>query len=372
MNDRKWIMPIGLAVLAILTVAVAGCTQPTATPAATPQATATPAPTTKTITDMNGRTLIVPSVINSVVATSPPITNVIYMLAPDKLMAWNSNESGVKYIPTVYANKPVVGGWFGTTTGNYENFLAMNPDLVLEGFDSGTDPTATINDRQTHLNPIPVVAVVDSKNANNYVPEIRFLGDLLGVPEKADQLIAFYNKVYGPVNNTSAAIPADQKKRVYYAEGPQGLQTDPSGSPHSQLIDICGGINVASVAIRAGNGMTPVNLEQVLAWNPDVIIAGDAGFYSKIYSNSSWSNVKAVRDHQVYLIPNLPLGWFDRPPGVNSIIGIPWTAKVLYPDRFKDLDLKSLAKEFYANFYQYNLTDEEVTAIISGSGLKTT
>jgi len=59
-----------------------------------------------------------------------------------------------------------------------------------------------------------------------------------------------------------------------------------------------------------------------------------------VFSDPVWQNVKAVKDKQVYLAPNSPFNWFEGPPGVNSIIGIPWTAKVLYPDRFKDMDIK--------------------------------
>jgi len=51
-------------------------------------------------------------------------------------------------------------------------------------------------------------------------------------------------------------------------------------------------------------------------------------------------------------------------------MGIPWTAKVLYPDKFKDIDLKGLTKEFYSNFYHYNPTDEQVINMLSSSGLK--
>jgi iron complex transport system substrate-binding protein len=114
-----------------------------------------------------------------------------------------------------------------------------------------------------------------------------------------------------------------------------------------------------------------VSIEQVLKWNPDVIIASDETFYKNIYSDPLWQNVKAVKDKQVYLVPNSPFNWFENPPGANTILGIPWTAKVLYPDRFSDMDLKSITREFYSNFYHYTLTDDELNTVITSSGLKT-
>jgi iron complex transport system substrate-binding protein len=72
----------------------------------------------------------------------------------------------------------------------------------------------------------------------------------------------------------------------------------------------------------------------------------------------------------VYMVPKAPQSWMDRPPGVNQIIGIPWMAKVLYPDQFQSIGLKSMTKEFYSEFYHYNLTDAEASGILSSSGLK--
>ena len=102
----------------------------------------------------------------------------------------------------------------------------------------------------------------------------------------------------------------------------------------------------------------------------DVIIAGNKGFYNNIYSDPNWQKIKAVQNKQVYSVPTDPFGWFDRPPCLNVIIGIPWTAKVLYPDKFAEIDLKSLTKEYYQKFIHTDLTDDQVTKILSDSGLK--
>ncbi len=319
------------------------------------------------ITDMTGRTVQVPAQINKVIATSPPSTNLVYMVAPDKLGAWNSNLTSEqkKYTPEKYQNLPVVGGWYSTFQGNPENFLAQNPDVIMLDKANLKNSTPTADDMQQLMGSIPVVAMESSINATNYTPSIQFTGKLLGAEENSTKLIAFYEKVLKTVNSTVSTIPEDQKVKVYYAEGAAGLQTDPSGSAHSQLINICGGVNVAEVQLKQGNGMSDVNLEQVLQWNPEVIITNNPQFFKNIYTNSSWNNVKAVQDHKVYLAPTAPLGWFDRPPGANTIIGIPWTAKVLYPDKFTNLNMTSLTKEFYQDFYHVNLTDDDVKTIMS-------
>lgn len=324
----------------------------------------------KKVIDMAGREVPLPPEINGIAATSPPVSMTLYMLAPDKMLAWNSDQSGIKYMPEKYRTLPVTGGWFSTQTGNYETFLSMSPDVVFEGFDYQSDPGTTIEERQQNMGSIPVVAVMDARDARNYPASIEFLGKVLGAEEKANELISFYTRMYKVVNTTVAGIPESEKKRVYYAEGPKGLQTDPSGSYHSQLIDMCGGINVANGPINMGSGMTQVSMEEIIQWNPDIIIANNPQFYNGVYSDPLWQNITAVKNKEVYLTPSAPFNWFDRPPGTNTIIGIPWTAKVLYPERFQDLDISALTKEFYSDFYHYDLTDGEVNSILRSSGLR--
>jgi len=325
---------------------------------------------TKTITDMADRTLTIPATITKVLSTYPPTTEMVYMLAPDKLMGWQTDETSMTYMPEKYRTLPVVGGWYGGLKGNYETFISMNPEVVFEGFTKSGNYMETINDRQDHLQPIPLVEVLDTTDVNNYSPGIKFLGDALGVPDKANELITFYEDIHKKVRDIAVTIPDSEKKKVYYAEGPDGLTTDPPGSQHAQLIDLCGGINVADVQMKGGMGMTPVSIEQVTSWNPDIIIVGDKTFYSKIFSDPAWQKLKAVQDKQVYLIPTNPFGWFDRPPCLNTIIGIPWTAKVLYPDKYKDIDLPALTKEYYQKFIHTDLSDSDVNTILTTSGLK--
>jgi iron complex transport system substrate-binding protein len=102
-----------------------------------------------------------------------------------------------------------------------------------------------------------------------------------------------------------------------------------------------------------------VSLEQVLAWNPDVILAFDLGFYRSVASDPLWSSVQAVRDKRIYLAPNLPWGWFDAPPGVNRLIGVRWLMATLYPRQFPE-SLRDTTREFYRLFYQVELTDAQL------------
>ncbi|MBR4396256.1 MAG: ABC transporter substrate-binding protein [Methanobrevibacter sp.] len=328
----------------------------------------------QTITDMANRTVNIPGDINRVVATSPPMTTIMYMLAPEKIAGvnfqWTDEE--LKYVPNQYKDKfPVVGGWFGSQDGNYEEFIASEPDFVVESIDEGMGvDLSTVAERQEKFGSIPVVAVTDNTNVTKIDSTIEFMGKILQREDKANELIAFNDKYLSEVNIVASSIPDSEKKSVYYASGEDGLSTYASGASHGQLISLVGGKNVADTEVQDSGSELTVSIEQVMKWNPDVIIATDEDFYNNVYKDSKWASVKAVKDHQVYISPQSPFKWFDRPPGANIIIGVPWTAKVIYPDKYSNINMVDATKEFYSNFYHYDLSDDEAKEILTSSGIK--
>jgi iron complex transport system substrate-binding protein len=362
-TTARFLIHITLMVLVCIAVLYAGCVS-------TAETQTSASPSTRTITDMSGRTLEVPQTITRILSTAPPATITLFMLAPEKLLGVNfkpNRVNGTAYFPEKYQALPDVGGWFGKQTGNYETFISMNPQIVIDGDTGSGNFSAELQERQQKFGPIPVVGVLDAMNVSSYDQSIQFLGRLLGAEGQAASLSEFYHRMLSSVTTRVAAIPEYERVRVYYAEGPKGLQTDPKGSSHSELIELAGGVNVADCQLTPGMGMTTVSMEQVTRWNPDVIIAGDPGFFNSVFSDPLWQTISAVKNHRVHLVPQSPFTWFDRPPGVNRILGIPWTAKALYPDRFRDMDLPALTKEFYAKFYHYDLTDSEVNTLLDPS-----
>ena len=328
----------------------------------------------KNVTDMIARDVEIPASVSNVVATSPPMTTVLYMIAPDKLKAvnfqWTDDE--LKYVPGQYQNYPVVGGWYGTQDGSYEEFIASEPDIVIESIDEGGDGDAsTVKERQEKFGTIPVVAVKDTTNVETIGESITFVGEVVGAQDKAKELNDFNDRYLNIVHDKASKLSDSGKKTVYYAQGDDGLQTNPSHSTHGQLIDLVGGVNVAD-SLNQGNTTSgiQVSIEQVISWNPDVIITNDPEFYANVYHNPNWAKLDAVKNKEVYLSPQSPFKWFDRPVGANMIIGVPWTAKVIYPDDYNDINMVDATKEFYSNFYHFDLSDDEAKQILLDSGLK--
>jgi iron complex transport system substrate-binding protein len=334
------------------------------------QAFSSNVPPKKTVTDMAGRTVTVPAVINSVYSTSPMGEILMYTLAPEMITGttWNLDSASRSLLLPVYNSKPLLGGWYGkNTTGNPEVIINAHPDVVLSM--GAFDPTDhSVAERIGKQLGVPVLLLDGKMTMLDSV--YRFMGPLLGRKQRADSLAAYCRSTLDTIAARLARIPADRRVRIYYAEGMNGLQTDPAGSPHAETIALGGGENVADVPLAGGYGRSAVSIEQVLVWNPEVILvcldrgyAGGTGNYTRLLEDPRWRTVPAVQAGRVFQIPSLPFNWIDRPPSVNRIIGIRWITALLYPGMFP-VDLRNETRHFYRLFYHRDCTDRELDVIL--------
>ena len=112
-------------------------------------------------------------------------------------------------------------------------------------------------------------------------------------------------------------------------------------------------------------GMEKISFEQVMLYNPDVILVMENVFYKGVFSDPRWQQIKAVKNKKVYLIPNQPFNWFDRPPSFMRLLGVKWLANALYPEVFHD-DMVKETKAFYKLFLQKDIDDATAQALLAG------
>ena len=354
-------MTVLALILLMLSTVLTGCAQ---------KGPETPAPTTKTITDQAGRQVTIPAAIDKVYFTNPIGQIMVYVLAPDKMAGWTMqlSDNEKKYILPQYTELPYLGGMQMNAKINTEELVKAAPDVIFNvGTEPANDNSITSSDKLQEQINIPVL-YVDGRLENTEAA-LTFIGDLLGVPDRAKEIIAYCNKTLDETTTATKDIPADKKVRVYYAEGPKGLSTEPSGSPHARLLDVLNITNVAMVDIAGQTGMSAVSLEQVLAWNPDVILSWGAdrgGAYDLILSDPDWQNINAVKNNQVYEVPNYPFNWFDRPPSISRFLGLKWVASTIYPDYYQT-DMVKETKDFYKLFYHIDIGDDEAQALLKTS-----
>ena len=304
------------------------------------------------VTDMAGRTMEVPLEIKRVYVDRPG-SLLLYAVAPRLMVArtLGLSDSSRPFLDSDYLALPY-------TDGSTEEILKLAPDVIISCFDINKRTTDQA-DRLADQTGIPVFQV--EIDMNSYPETFKALGDLLGRREQTSRMEAFVHAYLDTIAMRAKRVPAEKKIKVYYAEGDCGLTTDPSGSKHSQVIDFVGAENVARIDIFPGAGMSPVSMEQILKWDPEVILCwtGMKGTYRYILSDEIWETTRAVKNKAVYQIPYLPFGWFDRPPGTNRIIGTIWTARLLYPDIFP-YDMQKITREYFRIFYHHELTEKEL------------
>jgi iron complex transport system substrate-binding protein len=189
------------------------------------------------------------------------------------------------------------------------------------------------------------------------------LGDLLNRRERAAKLQSYAEKTLSEIAATTSKIAADKKIPVYYAEGTDGLATERDSSFHVESLRRAGGRNVHRGEALDHYGMEKISMEQVMLYNPEVILVQERDFYAKIYSDPHWKGIKAVRDKRVYQIPKIPFNWFDRPPSFMRLLGLKWLTNVLYPQLYP-LNLAKETREFYQLFLGITLSDDNLREIV--------
>lgn len=334
--------------------------------------------TTITITDMAGRNVLVPKEIKKVYSAVPIGTVLLYTINPVKLAAKNFNLSELekKYLVKEYQDLPVLGNYIVANTASDEAIVNLAPDVIM--YTGVIDDTwkSKVEEAQQKLN-IPVV-MVDS-DLKNIAAAYEFVGKLLGEEERARQLGQYCREAVSESQKITSTIPENEKRKVYYAVGKDGLMTYAQGNIHSEIIDLAGGQNISVGQGANPFSLTQMSLEELIKWNPDIIMAnkvearggekGTVAIRTQILENSSLNNLEAVKKHQVYEIPCAPFSWFGEPPSVARILGMKWLANLLYPDKF-NYNIIQEAKEFYKTFYSYDLTDADIQELMSNALVK--
>lgn len=325
---------------------------------------------TREITDMAGRKVTVPTAenIKSVFSAGPVAAIFLYMVAPDKLLGWNYELNDVEksIILDKYQDLPNFG--MGDAV-NYEAVIAANPTIAIN---SGKINDAMVSDCDALSESLGIPVVAVDNELNNSAEAFRFMGELLGVEDHAEELAQYAEQVFTDINALSD-IPEEKKVSVYFGNGEDSLETAPRGSQHAQILDVINAVNVADLELGDGSRVQ-ISAEQLLAWDPDVIVVNGEPKADKsgssaaedILSNPDYASLKAVQDQKVYGTPNAPFSWVDRPAGPNRLIGMRWFSALIYPEYIK-CDINEEIHKFFDLFYHVDLSDEQLENVLKGT-----
>lgn len=322
---------------------------------------------TVTVTDDAGRTVEIPADINAIAPSGSVATMMLIPLASDLLVGAGTDfgPTQLSYLPAELAELPVLGQFYGgKSTLNMEALLAAGPQVII---DLGDKQAKTAEDMDAIQSQTGIPTLFFDGSLEHMADTYRTLGQMLGREEQAEEIAAFIDKTLDMAHENSARISEEDRVRVLYGTGPDGLSVNAAGSSQAQIIDLIGAENaVVPDAVTSKDGGTTVSLESLYEDEPDVILLRRDGPYDEL-ANSEWAGLQAVKDGKYYEIPGDPYCWMSGPPSVNMVLGVWWLGQLLYPDIYSDYDMIEVAQEYFRIFWHYELEREEAQEILMHS-----
>lgn len=296
-----------------------------------------------TATDVAGKEVRLAAPAERVVAIPIPAASMLVAVAGGPAVLAGMNPSAKQaiedgYLGKVYPELKDVPS--DVTTEGFapvmENLLAVDPDLVIQWGDEGAGLVTPLIDAG-----LPVAQLM--YGTQEYLEgAVELYGELLGEQDRADELLKRMHTALDTYAD-KAKTPGSKKPRVLHFSGvKEGLKVAGASSYNSYMIELVGGRNPAAGLQESA---ASVNLEQVLAWDPEVILLGnfDASNPADIYADKRWSSISAVKNKQVYKVPLGGYRW--DPPSQESPLMWEWmdslinekTLPASLPDSIRDL-----------------------------------
>ncbi len=322
---------------------------------------------TRSFTDSTGRVVEVPETITKIAISGPLSQVYILPLAGDLLVGVCSAyaEDEAKYLPSYLSEKTEIGQLYGGKGElDLEALLAAAPDVVIDIGETKGNVKEDL-DALTAQTGIPFVHVAATVQTAG--DAYRILGDLLGREEKADQLASWCEATYQNTLDMMARVDADGvRKTILYCLGDQGTNVIAKGSFHAETVNLMGdNLAVVEEVVSSGAG-NEVDMEQILLWDPDVIIFAPDSCYDTVGEDPQWQTTQAVIWSQYYKTPYGPYGWLSSPPSVQRYLGMLWLGELLYPE-YTNYNLQEAVSEYYDLFYGCDLTDAMYHELMEGA-----
>lgn len=324
---------------------------------------------TITVVDHGGYTVEVPKQIDrvAVVGILPfPSVIAMYLGSAEKLVGIPPAAKSAAEIGLLGEIFPeILNAETGYTNGsdlNIEELMNLDPDVVF--YLAGNDEWKTAMDSAG----IPCIGVSTSKwdydVLETYDQWIDLLSQVFPEENKSKEVSEYSQEIYDKIQERVSGLSEDEKKEILFLYQYDDSQIVTSGKHFFGQFwaDAVGGKNAAE-EIQADNSNAVINMEQIYAWDPDVVFITNftSAMPDDLYNGSlgnDWSSVQAVKDEAVY---KMPLGSYRSfTPGTDTPVTLLWMAQKTYPDLFSDIDLAQEVKDYYKEIYGVELTDEQV------------
>ncbi len=321
----------------------------------------------RVIKDMVGNSINVPENLDRVALLGGPTGQIAYILGvQDRVCAVTktivTSELVGIFDPTI-KNRPAVRTVSGTV--HIEELIKSNPQLVIAGELDGE-----IIQKKTDI-PVAFFGEGMSHGIDEVKKEINFYASVFKAEKRGQAYCKYLDSMTSMIRKKTSGISDKEKKVIFNGYSTSHLVTLGGDTFIQERIEIAGCRN-AAVDIRTSgkkeglhSGLGEVSMEQVLVWNPDIIVI-DMGSVKELEKDERWAAIKAVKNKKVYIQPAGVFIW-DRPTAEAAVLHPLWLAMTAYPDKFKGLSFTDEVRKFYREVFNFNLTDEQARMVAGGS-----
>lgn len=339
-SNNKKIVAYLLAILLLLTISGCGSGEAEETSAEPGQIIAQNDETI-TIVDQAGREVTVKRDINSIALSYRVAIRFLLSLDQgDKIKGIGKSEAFLETLQPSLADCVNVG----QGVADIEAVAELNPDVFFH--------KATDQETLDALEKIGIPAIgIQIETPEEMVTALDIMGKVCGEEEKAQKLIDYYNAQLDDIKERTDSLTEKDKKTAIVMGTSIGKVADGS-MLQGEMLELAGACNAAK-DLQATELWPTAGTEQIFKWNPDYIFitGSESALYNAedILKDKNWSELKAVRNGNVYVMPAKEDSW--EFPGVVSILGIKYMMYVMYPELISEEELINEVDAFYELSY---------------------
>ena len=318
-----------------------------------------------TVTDCAGRTVTVPADPQSICTLCPFSGPMIVMFGKgDKITSTCNNVARSKLLVSLCPSLENAVVVKNSGSMNAEEIMARNTDLI---FVNNEMYEADAERAKLETMGVPYV-VIDFLTIEEQFRAVRVLGAALQNEAKAEAYLTWFQNALDLVDETVSAV--ETPPRLYHSVN-EAVRSDNAGSYCAEWIAHTKAVNVStgsdSLTIEGNKAYT--TLEQIYAWDPEIIICNEAQVDDYILTDPKWQGLSAVTKKQVYQIPIGITRW-GHPTSIETPLALLWLAKLLYPDLFT-FDLTEKITDFYQSLFDFTPDSDLIEGMLEGDEMRT-
>ncbi|NLL18571.1 MAG: iron ABC transporter substrate-binding protein [Clostridia bacterium] len=331
-----------LGIILVMALVLSGCVSKVSTPEPTPGES-------RIVTDVFGRQVEIPQKVETVAAIGGAARILTYAGCADKLVGvTDMDKQNISAMPYSvvnaehFATLPSVGSGGANDTPYIEELVLLAPDVIIGLTDENT--IRNVADKTG----IPTVGIYpEGMFDESFYAALELIGQVMGTEERSAKVIGFIKECRADLDRRTRDVPDEEKPTVYTGavsfRGAHGFEGTHANYPPFTAI------HAKNVVDETGEkGAFIVDLEKVTVWDPDIIFLNPTNMhlvndhYSK--NKAFYQSLKAVQDGQVYTQISYNYNWTNMEIAIADAY---YAGKVIYPERFADIDPIEKADEIF-------------------------